>query len=87
MFNTMARQENKLPWSTVHVHEIRLTLQVSKVTNINFLPTIINTQSRELVVRINEIITQEKISNSLNLLFMKIDQFGEFACGYWGLKG
>ena len=29
------------------------------------------------------------LSNSLNLFFMEMykDQFGEFECGYWGLKG
>ena len=29
------------------------------------------------------------LSNSLNTFFMKMyrDQFGEFVCGYWGLKG
>ena len=29
------------------------------------------------------------LSNSLNLFFMEMyrHQFGEFACGYWGLKG
>ena len=29
------------------------------------------------------------LSNSLNLFFKEMykDQFGEFACGYWGLKG
>ena len=34
-------------------------------------------------------INKEKISNSLNTFFNKIngDQFGEFVCGYWGLKG
>ena len=37
-------------------------------------------------------ITQVKMpffSNSLNSFFKEIygDQFGEFVCGYWGLKG
>ena len=29
------------------------------------------------------------LSNSLDTFFMEMygDQFGEFVCGYWGLKG
>ena len=49
--------------------------------------------SRDQVMRGNKMITKEKcfdlFSNSLNLLFKEMyrDQFGEFACEYWGLKG
>ena len=30
----------------------------------------------------------DRLSNSLNTFFKEIygDQFGEFVCGYWGLK-
>ena len=44
-------------------------------------------------MRINKMITKRKIFdlllNSLNLFFKEMyrDQFGEFVCGYWGLKG
>ena len=44
-------------------------------------------------MRINKMINTEKsldlLSNSLNTLFKEMyrDQFGEFVCGYWGLKG
>ena len=44
-------------------------------------------------MRINKMITMRKIfdllSNSLNQVFKEMyrDQFGEFVCGYWGLKG
>ena len=44
-------------------------------------------------MRINKMITKRKIfdllPNSLNLLFKEMygDQFGEFVCGYWDLKG
>ena len=44
-------------------------------------------------MRSNKIITKENcldhFSNSLNTLFKEMygDQFGEFVCGYWGLKG
>ena len=44
-------------------------------------------------MRINKMITQEKmldlLSNSHNLFFKEMygDQFGEFLCGYRGLKG
>ena len=43
-------------------------------------------------MRINKLITYEKmpylLSNSLNpsMKEMYRDQFGEFVCGYWGLK-
>ena len=58
-----------------------------------FSPKDIHRFSREMVMRINKMITKEKmldlLSNSLYLFFMKMcrDQFGEFVCGYWGLKG
>ena len=63
------------------------------VTNINFLQTI-STQCQE--IRLWELIKWspkrkyfDLLSNSLNLFFKEMyrDQFGEFACGYWGLKG
>ena len=44
-------------------------------------------------MRINKMITMRKIfdllSNSLNQVCKEMhrDQFGEFVCGYWGLKG
>ena len=60
------------------------------MTNINFLLRISIHKSREKVVRVNEIITlEEKMPNSLNLFLMEMyrDQFGEFVCAYWGLKG
>ena len=42
-------------------------------------------------MRVGKMITKGKmlLSNSLNLFFMEMynDQFGEFVCGYWGLKG
>ena len=55
----------------------------------------INTQSREKVVRINEIII-EGPDNAVILyqilptyfnMKMYRDQFGEFVCRHWGLKG
>ena len=53
----------------------------------------IRTLSRDKVLRINEMINNEKcfdlLSNSISLFFKEIyrDQFGELVCGYWGLKG
>ena len=44
-------------------------------------------------MRINTITPEGKfsdlLSNSLNLFFIEMygDQFGEFVCAYWGLKG
>ena len=44
-------------------------------------------------MRINKMITNEKnldlSSNSLNSFMKEMygDQFGEFVCGYWDLKG
>ena len=44
-------------------------------------------------MRNNKMITKRKIfdllSNSHNLFLKEMygDQFGEFVCGYWGLKG
>ena len=58
-----------------------------------FSPNNIHTSSREKVMRINKMITKKKcldlLSNSLNTFFKKMyrNQFGEFVCGYWGLKG
>ena len=44
-------------------------------------------------MRIHKMITKEKcfdlLSNSLNSFLKEMyrDLFGEFVCGYWGLKG
>ena len=65
------------------------------VTNINFLLTISIDCQEIWFMRINELIIHirkkcfDLSSNSLNLFFNKMyrDQFGEFVCGYWGLKG
>ena len=44
-------------------------------------------------MRINKMITKRKtfdlLPKSLNLFFKEMDgdQFGEFVCGYWDLKG
>ena len=63
------------------------------MTNINFLP-MISVQCQE--TRLWELIKWSSkrkcfdlLSNSLNSFFKEIyrDQFGEFICGYWGLKG
>ena len=49
--------------------------------------------SREMVMRINKRSIKRKwfdfLSNSLYLFFTEVyrDQFGEFVCGYQGLKG
>ena len=51
------------------------------------------TLSRDKVTRINKMITKEKMPRSFikfsQLILKKMygGQFGEFACGYWGLKG
>ena len=46
---------------------------------------------REMIMRVNEMITKEKMlwSVSLNYFFKEMyeDQYGEFICGYRGLKG
>ena len=70
-----------------------LTFEVSIVTNINFLLTIsIHCQE----IRLWELLKWspkrkcfDLLSNSLNSFFKEMyrDQFGEFVCGYWGLKG
>ena len=69
-----------------------LTLQVPRMANINFLLTI-SIQCQE--IRLWELIKWspkrkcvDLLSNSLNLFFKEMyrDQFGEFVCGYWGLK-
>ena len=58
-----------------------------------FSPNEIHRLSRAKTMRINKMITMRKIvdllSNSLNQVFKEMhrDQFGEFVCGYWGLKG
>ena len=63
------------------------------VTNINFLLTIsIDCQEIrlwELIIWSPKRKCLDLLSNSLNLFFKEMygDQFGEFARGYWGLKG
>ena len=58
-----------------------------------FSPNNTYTASREKVMRINKMITKKKcldlLSNSLNTFSKKMyrNQFGEFVCGYSGLKG
>ena len=58
-----------------------------------FSPNNIHTLSTDKAMRINQMITKRKISNLLSIspnLFLKEmyrDQFGEFVCRYWGLKG
>ena len=58
-----------------------------------FSPNNVHTLSRDKVTRINKMITKEKMPWSFikfsQLILKKMygDQFGEFACGYWGLKG
>ena len=58
-----------------------------------FSPNDIHGLSWAKSMRINKMITKRKIfdllPNSLNQFFKKMygDQFGEFVCGYWDLKG
>ena len=59
-----------------------------------FSPNNIHALSRDKVMRINKMIIIEKIpwclikfSQLITLKEMYGDQFGEFVCGYWGLKG
>ena len=58
-----------------------------------FSPNDVHTLSTDKVTRINEMITKEKMPWSFikfsQLILKKMygDLFGEFACGYWGLKG
>ena len=58
-----------------------------------FSPNNIHRLSSATSMRINQMITKRKISDLLSIspnLFCKEmygDQFGEFVCGYWGLKG
>ena len=54
-----------------------------------FFPNDIHTLSRDKVMRIDEMITKEKMLWSFITFSLKIyrDQFGAFVCGYWGLKG
>ena len=58
-----------------------------------FSPNDIHRLSWAKSMRINKMITKRKIfdllSNSLNSFMKEMygDQFGEFVCGYWGLKG
>ena len=59
-----------------------------------FSPNNIHMLSREMIMRVNKMITKEKkcfdlLFNSLNYFFKEMyeDQYGEFICGYRGLKG
>ena len=58
-----------------------------------FSPNNTHTLSRDKVMRINKMITKGKMPWSFikfsQVILKKIygDQFGEFVCGYWGLKG
>ena len=58
-----------------------------------FSPDNIHMLSREMVTRVNQIITKEKMVWSFIKLSQLISkevyeyQCGEFVCGYWGLKG
>ena len=53
----------------------------------------IHTLSREIVTRINQMITKEKMLRSVikpsQLISKEMYEYqcGEFVCGYWGLKG
>ena len=70
-----------------------LTLWVPMVTNINFLLTIsIHCQETwlwQLIKWSSKRKCLDLLWNSLNTFFKEVnrDQFGEFVCGYWGLKG
>ena len=70
-----------------------LTLLSGNGDQHQFSPNDIHNLSRNQVMRINKMINNEKsldlLSNSLNTFFKEMyrDQFGEFVCGYWGLKG
>ena len=88
--------EKGTPWSQNMSHNCfldHLPLWVPIVTNINFLlPISIHCQE----IRLWELIKWsprrkcfDPLSNSLNLFFKEMyrDQFWEFVCGYWGLKG
>ena len=65
------------------------TLQVPKVTNINFLLTISILWTRENVKRINQLNTKGRALWSVNKFHKEKygSQCGEFVCGYWSLKG
>ena len=52
-----------------------------------FSPNDVLTLSRDKVTRINKMMTNFIKFSQLILKKMYGDQFGEFACGYWGLKG
>ena len=58
-----------------------------------FSPNNIHTLSREMVMRINQMTTKEKMRRSFiklsQLIFKEMYEYqcGEFVCGYWGLKG
>ena len=63
------------------------------MTHINFLKTVsLHNQKKSLWEFVKWSLKEkcfDLLSNSLNLFFMEMyrDQFGEFVCGYWGLKG
>ena len=58
-----------------------------------FSPNNIHMLPREMIMRVDKMITKKKcfdlLSNSLNYFFKEMyeGQYGEFICGYWGLKG
>ena len=80
-------------WPKIYITGEVVTLEVPIVTNVNFLLMIsIECQA----IRLWELIKWspkgkclDLLSNSLNLFLKEMyrDQFGEFVCGYWGLKG
>ena len=52
-----------------------------------FSPNNIHTSPREKVMRIKKMITKKKCLDLLSNSPTHRNQFGEFVCGYWGLKG
>ena len=54
-----------------------------------FSPTNIHMLPREMIMRVNKMIAKDLLSNSLNYFFKEMyeGQYGEFICGYRGLKG
>ena len=54
-----------------------------------FSPNNIHILPREMIMRVNKMIAKDLLSNSLNYFFKEMyeGQYGEFICGYRGLKG
>ena len=59
-----------------------------------FSPNNIHMLPREMIMRVNKMITKKKNAliyyQTLSTIFFKEmyeGQYGEFICGYWGLKG